>query len=77
MKFRQLIEYTMRNIFLEKSYAKCGETSPRHFPEKSKLSISLAQQSKVLLQFVFNECYVKRYRNILKLSCRSPAFILH
>ena len=42
MKFSQLIECYMRHIFLEKSYAKCGgETSPRHFSEKSKLSISL------------------------------------
>ena len=42
MKFGQLIEYNMRNIFDEKSYAKCGgETIPRHFTKKSKLSISL------------------------------------
>ena len=32
MKLSQLIEYDMRNIFLEKSYTKCGkETSPRPF----------------------------------------------
>ena len=31
-KFGQLVEQNMRNIFLEKSYAKCGEeTSPRPF----------------------------------------------
>ena len=31
----------MRNIFLEKSYTECGgETIPRPFCEKSKLSIS-------------------------------------
>ena len=42
MKFGQLIEYNMRNIFLEKSYTKCGgETSPRLFSGKLKLSISL------------------------------------
>ena len=30
MKLGQLIEYTMRNIFLEKSYTKCGgESSSR------------------------------------------------
>ena len=40
MKFGQLIECNMRNIFLEKSYTKCGvETSPRPFTEKLKLSI--------------------------------------
>ena len=44
MKFGQLIEYNMRNIFLEKSYTKCGgETSTRPFSEKLKLSISLDQ----------------------------------
>ena len=49
MKFGQLIKYNMRNIFLEKSYTKCGgEFSPRLFPGKLKLSISLDQQSKVL-----------------------------
>ena len=44
MELGQLIECNMRNIFLEKSYAKCGgETSPRPFSEKLKLSISLDQ----------------------------------
>ena len=44
MKFGQLIECNMRNIFLEKSYTKCGgETSPRPFSEKLKLTISLDQ----------------------------------
>ena len=49
MKFGQLIEYNMRNIFLEKSYTKCGgETNPRPFSGKQKLSISPDQSSKVL-----------------------------
>ena len=44
MKFDQLIECNIRNIFLEKSYTKCyGETSPIPFSEKLKLSISLDQ----------------------------------
>ena len=51
MKFGQLIEYTMRNIFLEKSFTKCWENSPRLFSEKLKLIISLNQQSKNL------QCY--------------------
>ena len=35
MKFGQLIDYNMRNIFLKKSYTKCGaETSPKRFSEK-------------------------------------------
>ena len=49
MKFGQLIECNMKNIFLEKSYTKCdGKTSPRLFSKKLKLSLSLDQQSKVL-----------------------------
>ena len=48
MKFGQLIEYNMRNIFVEKSYTKCGgETIPRPLSKKSKFSISLAQYCKV------------------------------
>ena len=43
-KFGQLIEYNMRNIFLEKSYTKCNrKTSPRPYSGKLKLSISLDQ----------------------------------
>ena len=52
MKFGQLIEYNKRNIFLEKSYRKCGvETIPKPVSEKPKLSISLDYQSKVLYSF--------------------------
>ena len=49
MKFGQLIECNMINIFLEKLYTKWGgETIPRPFFKKSKFSISLDQWSKVL-----------------------------
>ena len=49
MKLSQLIEYKMRNIFLEKSYTKSGgEASPRPFYKKLKLSISLDQESEIL-----------------------------
>ena len=44
IKFGQLIEYNMRNIFVGKSYTKCGgESIPRLLFKKSKLSISLDQ----------------------------------
>ena len=44
MKFGQLMECNMRDIFLQKSYTKCdGETSPRPFSEQLKLTISLDQ----------------------------------
>ena len=42
MASAELIKYNMRNIFLKKSYTKCGgETSTRPNSEKSKLRISL------------------------------------
>ena len=44
VKFGQLIEYNMRNVFVETSYTKyAGETIPRPLSKKSKLSISLDQ----------------------------------
>ena len=49
MIYGQQREYNMKNIFLEKPYTKCGgETSPRPFSEKLKLSISLDEQSEFL-----------------------------
>ena len=52
MKFGHLIECNVRNIFLEKSYTKCGgETSPSLFREKWKLSISLDKSSKILYSY--------------------------
>ena len=45
MKLGQLIGYNMRNIFLEKSYAKCGGEciKSQTLSKKSNLSISLDQ----------------------------------
>ena len=44
MKFGQLIEYNMRNIFVEKPYTKyAGETIPGPFSKTSKLNVSLDQ----------------------------------
>ena len=49
IKFGQLLEYNTKNIFLEKSYAKCsGKVSLRSFYNKSKLNISLYQQPEML-----------------------------
>ena len=60
-KFPEIPEYSLRNIFLERSYTKCGgETIPRPFPKKSKLSISLDQY---FIYFVFIVCQVVDYRN--------------
>ena len=48
-KFPEIPKYNLRKNFLEKSYTKCGgETIPRPFSKKSKLSISLDQYFQVL-----------------------------
>ena len=44
MKFGQLIEYRMRNLFVEKLFTKwAGEIIPRPLSTKSRLNISLNQ----------------------------------
>ena len=49
MKTGQLLEYILRNVFLEKSHKKYdGETIPRPFSKKSTLNVSLDRYSKVL-----------------------------
>ena len=70
MKFGQLIECNMRNIFLEKSYTKCGgETSPRPFSGKLKLSIS-GSIVYSCIQFVFIVSQVGTDRSVMKVSFR-------
>ena len=59
-KFGQLIEYNVRNIFLEKWYVKYGKKVVPDSFSKSNLSIPLDQQS-VFLQFytVYTHCMSK------------------
>ena len=60
MKFGQLIEHNMRNIFLKKSYTKCGgDTIPRPFSKILKLSISLHHISASNVLYSLFLCYVK------------------
>ena len=60
IKFCQLLEYNMRNIFLEKSYTKYGgETIPRPFSKKSNLNISMDLNSGMFIRFVFIVCQVE------------------
>ena len=49
MKFGQLKEYNKRNIIIEKLYTNCCEDAClKPFYKKSKLSISLDQQSEII-----------------------------
>ena len=73
MKLGQLVEYNIRNIFLEKSSAKCGvENIPRSF--STTLSISLDQWSKVLCSLFLLHAKLWAIEILLKLSCRPFAF---
>ena len=70
MKFGQLIECNVRNIFQEKSSIKGGrETSSRPFSKKSKLRISLDQLSEILHTLFLLYAQLEDYQNILKLRC--------
>ena len=74
LKFGPLIEYNMKNIFLEKLYTKCGgETIPTPFSKISKLSYLWINSLK-FIQFDFIVCQVEAYQNILKLNWRLIAF---
>ena len=65
----------MTNNFLEKLHQKYdGETISKTFSKKSKLSISLDQQSNVLYSLFFILCQFEDYQNVLKLSCSPLAF---
>ena len=61
MKLRQLIEYNMRNITLEKSYAKCGrETTICPYPFQRKIKIDHIfgdQYSKVF--YILSQLFAK------------------
>ena len=67
MKFGQLIEYNIRNIFPEKSNPKYGGiASLRPFYKKSKLRKSVDQQYE---RFFLLYVQLEFYQNILKLRC--------
>ena len=60
----------MRNIILGKSYIEYGgEAGPRSFYKKSKLSISLGQESEMLLKLFVLYVQVEVHQKILKLTC--------
>ena len=59
MEFGQLIEYNMRNIFLEKLHTKFGgDTIPRPLSRKSKLGISLGY---VTIGYIYIYIYIYIY----------------
>ena len=79
MKFGQLIEYNMRNIFFEKSYKMwCRNYSPDSFLKNENDHISGSMVSfSLLIQFIFIVCRFEGYQNILQPSCRPLALALY
>ena len=79
MKFGQLTEYNVRNVFLQKSYTKCGgKAIPRPFYRNSNLSITVDQQSE-MLQFAFIVCPsgdLPKYIKIKKFNALTTCFDL-
>ena len=71
MKFGQLIEYNMRIFFFLKHHTQnvVEKLVPNPFYKKSKLTISLDQQSGVLQSLFSFDVQVEVYQNILKLRC--------
>ena len=75
MIFGQLIEYKMKNIFIKKSYTKCGgETSPRLFHKKIEIEHISGSTVWNAIRFVFIVCtgqglpkYIKRSADHTKL----------
>ena len=70
IKFGQIIECNVRNIFREKSHTKFGgESSPKHFSKKSKLSISQDQESEILYSLFLLYVQVGDYQNKVLITC--------
>ena len=77
MKLGLLIEYNMRNLFLVKSYTRCGrETIPRPFSKNSKLSITLDQYSKVVYILFFFACQRWGLSKVIETKLQTTCFYL-
>ena len=76
MKFLQLIENNIRNIFIRKLYAKFEEKLiPDPFLKNENWAyLSLDQQSEILYNIFLLYIQVEDYRNILKLTSWPLAF---
>ena len=74
VEFGQLIQYNMKNIFVEKSYTKCGgESIPDSFVKNENWAY-LWMNSLKFKTFCFYCMPSGDYQNILILSCRPLAF---
>ena len=66
-----------RNIFLQKSCTKCYRvTSSRPISKKSKLEISLNQQSEIFIKFVFIVCPSRKLPKYIETKVLTTRFYL-
>ena len=73
--FCAMVTGNMRNIFLEKSYAKCDrETIRKPFSKKKNWVYPWVNSLKSYVFFFFFVCHVKGYQSILKLRSGTLAF---
>ena len=79
MKFSQLIEYNnMRNIFLEKSYTKCGgETIPRPFLENQNWAYLWINSLKLFIAcfYCVSSCGLLQHNETKLLTTSYKAFL--
>ena len=67
----------MKNIFLEKSYTKCGGETILTLFSKIKAEHISESIGESFMKLVFTVCQVMGYQNILKLNYRPLVFTLH
>ena len=68
LKFGQLLEYKIRNVFIAKSYNKMWwRNYCQTFKKKKKLRISLDEVHKFVFSFFPLYVHIKGYQNIFKL----------
>ena len=76
-KFGQLVEYNMKNIFLEKLYTKCGTkiSTPDSFLKNQNWAY-LCVNSLKFYSVCFVVCQIQDNQNILNVSCKPVPFFL-
>ena len=77
MKFGQLIEYNVRDIFLKRSYTKCGgEARPKHFYKTIKTEHISGSTAWNDILFVFILCPSSALSKYIKTKVLTASFDL-
>ena len=77
MKVGQLIEYNMRNVFVEKSYTKCaGESIPRPLSKKMKIKNISGSIVESIQQFLFYCMLIRELSKYSEIRLQTICFYL-